>query len=101
MTDTPKKRVWGRWAVLLVILLSIFIFYKPFGVGLGLGVVQPHVQLPAESVPPITFWLVVGAVLSLVLTLFLRRIEGDDLLRPVNHNLRKLIGYGFATDILK
>ena len=76
MTDTPKKRVWGRWAVLLVILLSIFIFYKPFGVGLGLGVVQPHVQLPAESVPPITFWLVVGAVLSLVLTLFLRRIEG-------------------------
>ena len=74
MTDTPKQRTWGRWVLLLVIVVSIFTFYKPFGVGLGIGVVQPHVQLPAEPVPPITFWLVGGAVLSLIFALVVRRI---------------------------
>lgn len=76
MTETPKQRVWGRWVLLLVIVISLFTFYKPFGIGLGIGVIQPHVQLPAEPVPPITLWLVGGAVLLLVFALIVRRIEG-------------------------
>ena len=69
MTEEPKKRVWGRWAVLAFIILGAVAarFYAP---------VQPHVQLPAEPVPAITFLLVIVAVLSLLLTLVLRSIEG-------------------------
>jgi F-type H+-transporting ATPase subunit a len=69
VTEKPKKRVWGRWAVLAFIILGAVAarFYAP---------VQPHVQLPAEPVPAITFMLVIVAVLSLVLTLILRNIEG-------------------------
>lgn len=69
MTEKPKKRVWGRWAVLAFIILGVIAagYYAP---------VQPHVQLPAEPVPPITIVLIAVAVLSLALTLVLRSIEG-------------------------
>ncbi len=68
MTEKPKRRVWGRWAVLAFIILGAVAasFYAP---------VQPHVQLPAEHVPPITFVLAAVAVLALVLALMLRSIE--------------------------
>jgi len=76
VTETPKKRVWGRWALLVIIVLSILTFFKPFGFGLGIGVIQPHVQLPAEPVPPITIMLGVVAGLALVLSIVLKRVEG-------------------------
>jgi F-type H+-transporting ATPase subunit a len=76
VTEKPKKRVWGRWALLAIIILSILTFFKPFGFGLGIGVIQPHVQLPAEPVPPITIMLGVVAVLALLFSIVLKRVEG-------------------------
>jgi F-type H+-transporting ATPase subunit a len=71
VTETPKKRAWGRWVVLALILgsyLAAYIF--------NILPVQPHVQLPAEPVPPITVILAVSAGLAILLTILVRRWEG-------------------------
>lgn len=48
MTETPKQKVWGRWAVLAAFVLGLFLFTGFFGLGLGIKVVMPSVVLPAE-----------------------------------------------------
>ena len=45
MTEKPKQRVWGRWAVLAVFLLGVYLFYV-----LKIPVIMPEVLLPAEEV---------------------------------------------------
>lgn len=49
MTETPKKRVWGRWVVLAAFILGLILFTGFFGLGLGIKVVMPTVVLPAEA----------------------------------------------------
>jgi F-type H+-transporting ATPase subunit a len=72
VSETPKKGWrWGihRWFVLFAIVGGYFAAraYPPL---------QPHVQLPAEHVPPITIYLVVFAVLAILMTVVTRRWEG-------------------------
>ncbi len=73
MEQTPKKKGWrwgfNRWLVLLFIVGGGIAarYYAP---------IQPHVQLPAEPVPPVTTLLVVFAVLTLALTVLIKRWEG-------------------------
>lgn len=47
--EKPKKRVWGRWAVLALVLLSAFLFSGIFGIGLEIEPIMPHVYLPGEK----------------------------------------------------
>jgi F-type H+-transporting ATPase subunit a len=49
VTETPKKRVWGRWVVLAAFILGLYLFTGFFGIGLGIKVVMPPVVLPPEA----------------------------------------------------